>query len=516
MVLLDPIHPFSSEARLEQLEKQRASYYQLLQNLETLPRKLRHPGLIPVAPRLFLQGELVRTNEVLVLLGRSGDETFLAERSAWQAKGIVQRRLDIVDQKVKHFKDTKDDHIQYTISKNDTFLPSILVDSSRPSTRKSRRKRVTFKEPLHTEFNPTNTQKLSKPQTNLKQPIEQQNNKTNLTSLPIPQQPQLPLKSQRRKKSKDKQSNKTQKTPPQSKEEENNLLPTVDLTSNKESTSATTQNDTITTEREQVKSEFTEAIRNAHTQQLQEGVVNITEFYENGSDDPVKIEMPSNFKPDETIDFDDDAKTYLDITGDKKDEPVQDLEREDYWNALIEAEKEEEEKEKERIQTEAKSKLDREKKEFGTGFSKGFFGASTNSKKKQMKKKQTTTNAQPPIPSANATNIEVITSTVPISDVNQKFPTQSEQETHFGIKERIVERKSKSSKNKTSKRRSQFRNREQKVPVLPVVDSLLVMENDDAEEDAEEIRIEDDDEDTNRKERKSQFKQLRNLQRQGA
>lgn len=98
--LLSP--PPALQSRLDDLESKRARYEALSRRLFTLPNRLRRPGLIPVGPRLYLPGEVVETNNVTVLLGACGDEAYFAERSAFQARGIVQRRLAAIDHKVRH------------------------------------------------------------------------------------------------------------------------------------------------------------------------------------------------------------------------------------------------------------------------------------------------------------------------------------------------------------------------------------------------------------------------------
>lgn len=58
--------------------------------LTQLPEQLSHDVMVPVAGCAFFPGKIVHTNEIMVLLG----ENYFAERSASQAKQIVQRRLD--------------------------------------------------------------------------------------------------------------------------------------------------------------------------------------------------------------------------------------------------------------------------------------------------------------------------------------------------------------------------------------------------------------------------------------
>jgi hypothetical protein len=49
--------------------------------------------MVPLGPMAFMPGELVHTNEVLVLLG----DNYFAEQSATQAVAIMQRRIGVID-----------------------------------------------------------------------------------------------------------------------------------------------------------------------------------------------------------------------------------------------------------------------------------------------------------------------------------------------------------------------------------------------------------------------------------
>lgn len=55
-----------------------------------LPEQMSHDVMVPVAGCAFFPGTIVHTNEILVLLG----ENYFAERTASQARQIIQRRLD--------------------------------------------------------------------------------------------------------------------------------------------------------------------------------------------------------------------------------------------------------------------------------------------------------------------------------------------------------------------------------------------------------------------------------------
>lgn len=67
----------------------RQEYEQLKDTLTTLPHKTRHSIMVPVGKKAFFPGELVHTNELMVLLG----DNYFAERSAVQAAEIVDRRV---------------------------------------------------------------------------------------------------------------------------------------------------------------------------------------------------------------------------------------------------------------------------------------------------------------------------------------------------------------------------------------------------------------------------------------
>ncbi len=53
----------------------------------------RHDVMVPLGAMAFMPGELVHTNEIMVLLG----DNYFAERSGTQATHIMQRRIDVID-----------------------------------------------------------------------------------------------------------------------------------------------------------------------------------------------------------------------------------------------------------------------------------------------------------------------------------------------------------------------------------------------------------------------------------
>lgn len=90
------VYQKSGTDSLKDLEDKRSRYMELDSTLETLPRKLKHSGLVPLGPGLYAQGNIVRTNEILVLLG----DSYFAEVSAHDARKIVSRRVAVIDEKI--------------------------------------------------------------------------------------------------------------------------------------------------------------------------------------------------------------------------------------------------------------------------------------------------------------------------------------------------------------------------------------------------------------------------------
>ncbi len=75
---------------LQQLDKFRAEYQVLNDTLHMLPEKLKHPIMVPLSKVGFMRGELVHTNELLVLLG----DNYFVTKSAQATRELVQRRID--------------------------------------------------------------------------------------------------------------------------------------------------------------------------------------------------------------------------------------------------------------------------------------------------------------------------------------------------------------------------------------------------------------------------------------
>lgn len=347
--------------RIDQLEAKRRSYQELADTLSVLPQKVRHPGLIPVGPRLFLPGTLVHTNEVTVLLGRSGDASYFAERSAHQALGIVQRRLGIVDANIANVEVGKkevEDAVAHQQSRQKNLsegkvksaLPKQIVkaepvDLTTQQNKVSKpRKRVSFNEPL--VVGPTPYLERSE------KPVQHDSNSAKSTkSIPVV----------------DSSSN-SKPVSWQSKESESEKT-------------AASQNVIEESPRE-VLSQFKSALKAAQVQVKEDGVVNITEFYADDSEDPTHVELSPGFEPDKSVSFEKDSGDYLDITGTTKSGTEKaTATREDYWSALLEAEADAEAEQAREESEEKEVLLQREQKEFGSGFSKGFFGAPASAKR---------------------------------------------------------------------------------------------------------------------------------------
>jgi prefoldin subunit 5 len=97
-----------SRERLEKWEKFESDYKILQERLVTLPKKLTHKIMVPLTPVAYMEGEMYRTNEVLVLLG----DNWFCERSSYQAYQIVERRMDYIEREMEkerkvldHFKE---------------------------------------------------------------------------------------------------------------------------------------------------------------------------------------------------------------------------------------------------------------------------------------------------------------------------------------------------------------------------------------------------------------------------
>lgn len=483
----------SGAARLDELEAKRSRYEALSRKLFTLPQKLRHAGLIPVGPRLYLPGELVNTNRLTVLLGSCNEEAYFAERSAFQAQGIVQRRLAVIGEKVKEVKIGEKELAVALREKGtengkdgeDALLPGATVDVGRGTVKKLK-KRVSFRDPVVTEVRmPENYKKKKGKRSGGNTAPSTRNQQSTAKQMPVKQKQSTEQLFAKQKGSAAKQSpsgketskikndsfasepvaakeasktknfsfvadhvaaNETSKgshisfasAPLAAKDDSGEATPSVAETVS----SGKVPKDGVTLKEEQraVRSQFDDAIQNAERQVLEQGVVNITEVYDDAADEPSRIELPAGFIPDETINFEDNSEDFLDMTGGKRKKPgdiPETASREDFWEALIAAEGDEE-IEKARGKTEETERTIRsEEREFGKGFSKGFFGAPSvkASKPKAQAKPTAELSEKREVPQEVEPAPEVLTE-------DQVVPQRVETPSQPVIKEQVVERRS--------------------------------------------------------------------------
>ncbi|CAB3980823.1 unconventional prefoldin RPB5 interactor-like [Paramuricea clavata] len=82
------------ETMIEKWEKFKEDYEAVDKLLNDLPHKTTHDVMVPIGPLAFMPGQLIHTNEIMVLLG----DNWFAERSATQAVEIAKRRLESVEE----------------------------------------------------------------------------------------------------------------------------------------------------------------------------------------------------------------------------------------------------------------------------------------------------------------------------------------------------------------------------------------------------------------------------------
>ncbi|XP_045192829.2 unconventional prefoldin RPB5 interactor 1-like [Mercenaria mercenaria] len=86
-----------TDDQINQWLKFKSDYEALKKRLLTLPDQVTHDVMVPFGKMAFMPGQLVHTNEILVLLG----DNWFAERSAKQAAEIVDRRTKAVDKQLQ-------------------------------------------------------------------------------------------------------------------------------------------------------------------------------------------------------------------------------------------------------------------------------------------------------------------------------------------------------------------------------------------------------------------------------
>lgn len=78
------------QERVEQLKKRITELEQVSNKLQDLPKQTTHKCMVPLGDLAFMPGELIHTNEILVLLG----ENYFVEKSAHQAQELATRRIE--------------------------------------------------------------------------------------------------------------------------------------------------------------------------------------------------------------------------------------------------------------------------------------------------------------------------------------------------------------------------------------------------------------------------------------
>ena len=69
--------------------RHKEEYTKLKSVLSSIDQKTSHQTMVPLGPKAYMEGTLVHTNEIMVLLG----DNWFAERSASQASEICDRRI---------------------------------------------------------------------------------------------------------------------------------------------------------------------------------------------------------------------------------------------------------------------------------------------------------------------------------------------------------------------------------------------------------------------------------------
>ena len=76
--------------------KHKEEYLKLKSVLSTLNDKTHHKTMVPLGSKAYMEGSLVHTNEIMVLLG----DNWFAERSTSQASEICDRRISKCEEKI--------------------------------------------------------------------------------------------------------------------------------------------------------------------------------------------------------------------------------------------------------------------------------------------------------------------------------------------------------------------------------------------------------------------------------
>ena len=81
--------------------KHKEEYQKLKSVLSKLNDKTHHKTMVPLGSKAYMEGNLVHTNEIMVLLG----DNWFAERSTAQASEICDRRISKCDEKITKLND---------------------------------------------------------------------------------------------------------------------------------------------------------------------------------------------------------------------------------------------------------------------------------------------------------------------------------------------------------------------------------------------------------------------------
>ena len=81
--------------------KHKQEYTSLKSVLSTLNDKTSHRTMVPLGSKAYMEGTLIHTNEIMVLLG----DNWFAERSTSQASEICDRRISRCDEMMSKLND---------------------------------------------------------------------------------------------------------------------------------------------------------------------------------------------------------------------------------------------------------------------------------------------------------------------------------------------------------------------------------------------------------------------------
>lgn len=305
--------------RRRALEEKGKAYERLIETLGELPERTRYRALVPLAPGLYAPGQLVHTNEILVLLGSTGGadinenhtaddervnnqpETFFAERSAKQAQGIAQRRLQ---------------HIRCDLEK--LSATEYLVEPEEAKTRETA-SQVGKRAPNVTAVSEVDVSKLETMERGTTKPEEKNKLKRKVSFGEYVEQPASESGSRKQPASILKpQSRSGYKADRSHASDESEHVDEGGPASDEKG------------ERTRLVDELKHAIENARHATVGGGIVHLTEYFDddegtvNGSENPRNVEISGmQGVCNDGIDFGEDSTEYLDISGPQTNRPEQ-------------------------------------------------------------------------------------------------------------------------------------------------------------------------------------------------